>query len=289
MFQTSGFLKKIYWYILSKGLYPTIFSSIGFSYIAIPPELEARLRHYVPLAVRKYCLEFASIDKWTITLLIVTILSAVWGGVASHVTIHFVKENYKKLLKKYSDLQSDYEGRSIDCYKLFSNYIYGLYLNLKLGTNERVSLYKLDLEKYSCIGRFSENEIYKGRPNRLYPKHQGCIAKAWEVGSVEDADSPDPESDWAKYVDHHTKKYGYSEEELKVLRMKSRSFFGIRIRNEQKKVMAVLMFESTLPNGLPFGKIKKLLNENEQKKLCSLIEALESHLPSLESANSEGF
>ncbi len=41
--------------------------------------------------------------------------------------------------------------------------------------------------------------------------------------------------------------------------MKSRAFYGVRLKNTQNKAVAVLLFESLNQNGLPFGKIKKLI------------------------------
>ena len=42
--------------------------------------------------------------------------------------------------------------------------------------------------------------------------------------------------------------------------------------------------------GLKFEKIKRVIQvAREQKNLCHLLESLENHMPSLESAHSEGF
>ena len=83
--------------------------------------------------------------------------------------------------------------------------------------------------------------------------------------------------------------FGFTEEEASRIRMKSRSFYGIRLRNAQQETIAVLMFESLNPNGLSFGKMNSFFVEREKKNITRLIESLENHIPSLEMARSEGF
>lgn len=289
LLQEAPWYKKWFWTVASKGLYPTLFSAIGFAYLSVGGELQAQVRRFIWYGVRKQLLALWNLNTWTLIFFFVTVVFAVLGGASSQATAYFVKEQYKKLAKRHIALQSAYEGNRIDTYRLFSNYLYGIFRQLDLRTDERVSLYKLDLEEYLCIGRFSDNALYQSKPTRLYPAKQGFIASAWQVGTVENADSPDPKTDWPAYVQYHAK-YGFSAEQLEALRMRSRSFFGVRLRDDQNnQTIAVLMFESTEPGGLKFGKLKRFFNEHEKRNMLALVKSLESHIPSLEAANSEGF
>jgi hypothetical protein len=281
--------KRWFWTLASKGLFPGIAAAIGFAYLGIPAELQAVIRRFLPYRMRETMTHWWPADRWLLVLVLLTTVFAIWGGLGLGATVHFTTEKYKRLLNRYTALKSDYDSKQIDCYKLFSNYLYSLSVKLQLGTNERISLYKRDLERYSCIGRFSDHGSYNVKAKRFYPANQGCIAKAWQVGSVTEGASPCPETDWAKYVEYHVKKYGFTEAELNELRMKSRSYFGVRLQNPQNEIVAVLMLESTSASGLPFSKINKVINDVERRHLVALIESLESHMPSLERANAEGF
>lgn len=281
--------KRWFWSVAGKGLFPAVLGAIGFAYIGIPSDVQTQLRRFLPYGMRELMLHAWPLNRWLLVFLLVSTFCALWGGLGLGATVHFTTEKYKKLLANYLAVKNENESKTIDCFKLFSNYLYGLSTKLNFGTNERISIYKSDLERYSCIGRFSENGVYTEKSGRLYPATQGCIAKAWEIGTFTEGSSPDPITEWQKYVEYHTKKYSFTEDELKTLRMKSRSYYGIRLQNQQQKTVGVLILESTDAGGIPFGKIGKIITDVEKRHLSSLIESLESHMPSLERANAEGF
>jgi hypothetical protein len=145
------------------------------------------------------------------------------------------------------------------------------------------------MNMFSCVGRYSENELFKSKPSRLYPKDQGCIAKAWETGKFQDTSAPDPEADLAAWKQHNIENFNFTEEQIEKIRMRSRAFYGLRLKNAQNATVAVLVFESLKVNGLPFGKIERFLKDHEIRNLVHLVESLEHHIPSLEDARSEGF
>jgi hypothetical protein len=283
------FYERWFFKLASKGLYPTILSAIGFSYISIPSNLQETIRRALPLQIREHMLMLLTTEGWLIALLAFTVVCAIWGGVGSNITVWLIKKKHKAVLDDYELLKQDRDSKSINCYRLFSNYLYGYYERFGLTTNERISLYKLDMDRFSCIGRHSDNEIFKAKPNRLYPKDEGCIAKAWQVGKVQDADAPYPEENMASWINYNIDKFNFSEETLTNIKMKSRSFYGFRLRNTQNETIAVLMFESLDVDGLKFGKFDRFFNEHEKKNITHLIESLEKHIPSLEMARLEGF
>jgi len=270
-------------------IYPTIIGAIGFAYIAIPSSLQETVRRLIPSFIREHLLLVCSTENWLLIVLGITVLFSILGGAGSHASTALVKKKCRALSEENELLKQERDSKSIDCYKFFSNYLYSYYSNLGLGTSERISLYKLDMSMFSCIGRHSDNEIYKTKPDRLYPRDQGCISKAWEVGVYEDTSAPSSSAknqDWEQY---HAQKYGYSIEQAVKIKMKSRAFYGARITTLQNTTIAVLIFESTDNNGLPIGKIKRLLNNHEKNQLCAILESLSEHIPSLEAARAEGF
>jgi hypothetical protein len=142
---------------------------------------------------------------------------------------------------------------------------------------------------FSCIGRYSENENFNSKSSRFYPRDQGVISRAWAVGVYEDTGAPDPEENMQAWVDYNVSKYNFTEEELSNIGMKSRAFYGIRLKNSHNVTIAVVLFESLKPNGLPLGKLKRLLNDQEKTNLTALIDSLNEHIPTLELAREEGF
>ncbi|MGI2860502.1 hypothetical protein ACRTDL_20150 [Shewanella algae] len=282
-------IKQFAFSVGSYGWIGTIISAIGFAYIATPDKTRSVIKSYIPADIKSYMLSLFAKEEWILILLFISIVCVIWGGIAPNVSLSMLKRKFKKIDDENTQLKSDRESKVIDSYKLFSTYLYAHFSHLKLSPDERVSLYKLDFDIFTCIGRYSDNEIYRSKPNRPYPKDNGCIAKAWAIGSYQDTDAPCPNEDVEAWITYNVDKYGFSDDELRNIRMKSRSFYGARFRNSQQVSIAVIVFESLNPDGLPFGKIKRLLSDHEEKQLCILIETLESHIPKLEYSNAEGF
>lgn len=281
--------KNLLYKAASKGLCPTILSYIGFAYMAVPANIQLSIRHLLPLELRKHMLMVLNTDEWTIVLFLITACSAIWGGLGSHIAINLVAKENKELLEENESLKDISESKSIDCYMLFSNYLYSYFKRFNLSSTERVSLYKLEMEMFSCIGRYSDNEVFKSKPNRLYPKDQGCIAKAWEIGEFQEASAPDPENAIEAWKEFNIKRFNFTEDQVNNIRMRSRAYYGIRLQNPQNITVAVLVFESLRQDGLRFEEIQNYFTQHEKRNIVQLLESLESHIPSLEIARREGF
>ncbi|MEI8623431.1 hypothetical protein P4S67_02420 [Pseudoalteromonas sp. B137] len=282
-------VKRFLYKAASWGLYPTIVSAIGFAFIGAPANIQVLMRRSLPLEAREHMLMLMSYEGWLITLFCITVFCAVWGGAGSQAAVRLVTRKHKEVVSENDQLKEESNSKSINCYRIFSNYLYSYVQQFELGAEERVSLYKLDMEMFSCIGRYSENELFKSKPSRLYPKGQGCIAKAWEIGTFQDTSAPDPDDDLGKWKQHNIDKFKFTAEQIENIRMRSRAFYGLRLQNSENDTVAVLVFESLKVSGLPFGKIQRYLKAHEIKNLVNLIESLEQHIPSLEDARSEGF
>ena len=275
--------------VAAASLVPTIVSAIGFAYIGIPEGLQITVRRWLPEIIREHLLLLCTTATWLIVVLVISVVCLIWGGLGSHVTLACLKRKRRDIYESYLSLKQESESKTINCYRLFSNWLYSYSNHLGLTVDERVSLYKLDMNFFSCIGRYSENELFNSKPTRFYPREQGGISRAWEVGRFQDTEAPDPEENMQAWVDYNVNEYNFTEEDLSNIRMKSRAFYGLRLKNSRNETIAVILFESLKPNGLPFGKLRKLLNEQEMTNLTALIESLNEHIPTLESAREEGF
>lgn len=275
--------------VAGASLVPTIVSAIGFAYIGIPEGLQITVRRWLPEIIREHLLLLCTTATWLIVVLVISVVCLIWGGLGSHVTLALLKRKCRDIYESYLSLKQESESKTINCYRLFSNWLYSYSNHLGLTVDERVSLYKLDMNLFSCIGRYSENELFNSKPTRFYPREQGGISRAWEVGTFQDTEAPDPEENMQAWVDYNVNNYNFTEEELSNIRMKSRAFYGLRLKNSSNETIAVILFESLKQNGLPFGKLGRLLNEQEKTNLTALIESLNEHIPTLESAREEGF
>lgn len=288
-FEDLPWYKRWSYKIADASLIPTIVSAIGFAYIGIPESLQITVRRWLPEFIREYLLLLCTAGTWLIIVLVISVFCLIWGGLGSHVTLELLKRKCKGIYESYLSLKQESESKSINCYRLFSNWLYSYSNHLGLTADERVSLYKLDMNLFSCIGRYSENELFNSKPTRFYPREQGGISRAWEVGVFQNTEAPDPEESMQAWVDYNVNNYNFTEEELSHIRMKSRAFYGLRLKNSRNETIAVILFESLRPNGLPLGKLGRLLNAQEKTNLTALIESLDEHIPTLESAREEGF
>ncbi|EGQ8122385.1 hypothetical protein V9R51_003663 [Vibrio cholerae] len=291
------FYKRWWFKFLSFGLIPGIYSIIAFGYIGIPTNIQEMVRRRLPYDFRTTLLDFWSLEEWFTVLFITAFVCAIWSGLGGYVTRTLLKETYhriheknEKLLEENQQLQEKNDSNAINCYELFSRYIFNNYFSkFELTSDERISLYKMDLELFLCVGRHSDNERYKTRPTRLYPRNAGCIEKIWQTGYFEDVNPYDPEKDLVKWKQYNIDNFSLDNETLDKIKMKSRALQGFRIQNSQMQTIAVLVFESINPDGLKLSRIKNAMTPREKQNLCHLLESLESHMPSLEMASSEGF
>lgn len=273
-----------------------LLGTVGFGYIALPSELQASLRRLVPENVRVYFLEYLSTTDWFYVLFGLSVICIFWGTITPNIDlsrckkyISKIESKYKELTDKHKDLKHDYDEKLLDCYQIFSDHCILIFNRLNLSSNERVSIYKLELEHFRCIGRFSTNESYKAKPDRMYAKSIGVLGKAWERGGISESESPCPEKELEKYLEFHHTRYDVPKDLARNSNMKSRAFCAVRIEDYRQAPIAVIIVESTEKNGVPFGKIRLHVNREEQRRLASLVDGLGSHMVSVEHAHDEGF
>lgn len=276
--------------LMSFSLIPSIYSIIAFGYIGIPENIQAMVRHQFPIEFRSYLISLMRLEDWFTLLFITALIGVIWGSFGGYVTGSLLKNTYKRIFQENELLQAKNSSNSIDCYNFFSQYIYNNYFTkFKLSANERVSLYKLDMDLFSCVGRYSDDELFKTKPDRFYPRDIGCIESVWKKGYFQHVTPHDPRVDLDAWNQHNINEFGFEQATLDRMKMKSQSLQGFRIKNDKQETVAVLIFESIEKTGLKFENIKGKMTTRELKNLCHMLESLDNHMPSLENAHSEGF
>lgn len=289
--------KRLWFKFLSFGLIPSIYSIIAFGYIGIPTNIQEMVRRRLPDTFRESLLDLWTLEEWFTALFVSAFICAIWGGLGGYVTRSLLKKTYRRIKGENEQLQQENQqlkekndSNAINCYELFSRYIYNNYFSkFELTACERISLYKMDMDLFLCVGRHSDNELFKTRPNRLYPRNVGCIEKIWQTGYFQDVIPHDPMSNLEDWKQYNVVEFGLDSDTLDNIKMKSRALQGFRVQNGQNQTVAVLVFESMNPDGLKFSRIRNAMTPREKQNLCHLLESLESHMPSLEMASSEGF
>ncbi len=286
------------------GMLPSvIYAQIAIGYISTPTNIQNMLRDQLPVEWRVFLLGIFSLETWFTLLYLTAIICVIWGGLGYFLSAHKYKRKYynlndsiqsldskiRELETEVDDLKAKNDSNSINCYEFFSRFVYNNYYGkFGLTANERISLYRLDMDLFSCIGRHSDDDLYRTKPNRFYNRNMGCIEKVWKTGYYQHVIPHDPILDFEAWKKYNIEHFGFDASLLNNINMKSVSLQGFRIKNERLETIAVLIFESTKSDGLKFQKIKRAIDQ-EVKNLCHLIEALENHMPSLEAAREEGF
>ena len=154
---------------------------------------------------------------------------------------------------------------------------------------ERVTIYSHDPEGYFVpFARYSRNEAFirKGRLN--YPHDQGCIARAWQHGRFFANDFPDYETDPEAYFARAAEE-GLNRETVEKFSMKSRLYFGWRVRNlSDTKSLAVVVVES-----LDAARYSEdTLNwhfKRQDRFLSTYVELIAPKLPKVTNARNAGY
>jgi hypothetical protein len=158
------------------------------------------------------------------------------------------------------------------------NMIKHLYKHLKLGNNDRATVYRVkDNEWFIPVGRFSENPLYKKSGRDKYPIDSGFIGKCWAEEEVRVQNLPNFYKNHERYINVVKQKCYIEEHTLKSLRMKSRSFYCKRLTFNGDEPLAVVVIEST-DAALPVKpeEVRMFLDGPYGK---SLVEAIRNNLP----------
>lgn len=268
---------------------PSILVSFIFSYIALSDDVKILVRRKIPVFIREAILDLCSLGTLTFWIASVGFALGAWLFCSNSISDIILKRQNRKLKAENSNLQEKNFGMSIDCYEVFSKFLYSTFRKYSYGNTERISLYILDLDHFRCIGRYSDDEKYRERPTKMYLKEAGFIGKAWKSGEFSIAQLPDPTNDLDGWVNSNIIDTNITRATVECIGMRSRSFHCTRIKNSKSTSIAIIVFESTcgtLPNEKT---IKDDFGKNEARTIANLVDALKPHMVNLEFAKRQGF
>jgi hypothetical protein len=151
---------------------------------------------------------------------------------------------------------------------------------LGYGDTERISVYRHRGRTFQLLGRYSENPQFDRRTTRLYPDHQGVVAKAWEDRTAAELSLPDPEGDEASYYQTLEEKWSMDEETTRQLTMRSRALVGCAIY-EPKGVdrEAVVIVESARVGTITREEVVRAMEGEAGSRIYEFLEREESNEP----------
>lgn len=191
--------------------------------------------------------------------------------------MNYTKENKVKDIKEYNKkLTIENETLSQTIESLPQDNLPFLYGELELDNVSRISIYIFDDEHFTMIGRWASRLDLRKPGRNVYPKDQGFTSKAWNDGTkgyYHHNKLPDYEKNSKAYIDEVQKHSKISEDIIKSLSMKSRSYFAKTIKGEyNREIIGVIVIESLSPEfQLKVTEMNYKLNGEHLKFLAKLI------------------
>lgn len=154
-------------------------------------------------------------------------------------------ERYKeKLDSAIEDLDSLRNKLSESHDKLVTTWLKGCCRELNLDTYDRVTIYFCIGDHFYVLARHSSNPKFVDIHRQKFSKVRGVISEAWEHNVCVDTENiPSYDKDPDGYRQYMNDKYGYSEEKVEALTMKSCKYVATSILEADNPV-GVIIFES---------------------------------------------
>jgi hypothetical protein len=190
-----------------------------------------------------------------------------------------------------AELEDKVEFRARDYYAQFRMELARvLKEELGYGDNERISVYRHRGRTFQLLGRYSENPQFDRRTNRLYPDHQGVVARAWEDRAAAELSLPDPEKDEASYFRVLEERWSIDEETARQLTMRSRALIGCAIY-EPKGIdrEAVVVVESAAVGRITEEEVVRAMEGEAGSRIYEFLEREESNEPDLNYAKEQDY
>lgn len=200
--------------------------------------------------------------------------------------LQYREQSEADLLSTHEMLSDKLSKLRIDTFQLISILLGDIYKSLGLGINERISVYKVDADRFSMIGRHSDHVTFASPRRKLYHKGQGIVHKAWEIEWSEAVIHSDPIGNLDGYCEELSRKHGMSTAVSRRMRMKSRAYKALALTGSRSGRIAVVVVESIDRRALDHVQREDL--ENWVRPLIVMIEALENHFSRLDDAIAEG-
>ena len=186
---------------------------------------------------------------------------------------------------------SKINNNSIDIVEIHLAY---LFEKMKLGSNDRISLYKLINDEFYVLGRYSSNPELKKRSRTSYKK-EGLIFKAWqEIKFFKNSGIPVADSKRTKFRRNYYKVVNafaqIEEETVWNMKMKSRSFYIKAFKDLMNlEQTSIIVIESKNDKAFEEVEIEFTLNQDEEKRLVAFVEKIDWDFPNINKALEKGF
>jgi hypothetical protein len=191
------------------------------------------------------------------------------------------------LQRKIDDLERsnrDYEDRretrENDYFQRVRQKLIDFYKDiLRLGPDERISLFRVHGRLLILESRYSEHQGFKTREEQVYEIGQGCIGRTWERGGIVVVENlPDPETEPRAYVEVHLHEWNLPETKVKYFTMPVRSLMATRILDDRRNVGNneqegwVLSIESVKPRMPNKRRVKEFLQSTDLDRFSRFLE-----------------
>lgn len=173
------------------------------------------------------------------------------------------KKNLQEYKEAYENLQERLDTIKSEYYKLCSDNIRFLFQDFFENSrgNGRVSLYKHTENKFILMGRFSINPAYNRKGREIYSDNEGLINVGWEKGCVKLFNIPAWVGNGREYKSAIRKHCEISDNTLKLISMKSCSFFIKRIESEDaRNPLGIVVFEQLQSSEIDSKSLEDILD-----------------------------
>lgn len=176
------------------------------------------------------------------------------------------KKNLEKreLESELSKLNSLIDLIKEDYYNLCSKSILNMFRDFYTTGQERISIYKHQGSHFILLGRCSKVGEYNKRTNYAYSEKEGLIGLGWENGEAFLIGVPNWSGNGTEYKNFITQRCNISEDRLRQIRMKSRSFYVKTLNDESTATNpdGVIVFESKNPTRVNKAECDALIEKN---------------------------
>lgn len=179
-----------------------------------------------------------------------------------------LKEKIEEAEQELVETKAKIRGLNLESIAIWLK-VYSKQLGLK--NTDRVSLYYEDNKILHILSRYSANPKLNEIHKQKFPLDKGVISEAWEMGvcykQIREGYSNKPD----EYIQHCRDTFGYDENEIKSLTMKSQLYFAKAIKDADDHI-GIIIFESYDP---------ELLNEDKRAKIEEFLDSSSSLLTNL--------
>lgn len=199
---------------------------------------------------------FLGMGWFILVISIVTLITIYswWSNVRSRTTLYESKEENLKLKDRNEHLEGVLQSLPEEFLKLLSK-------KWRMQGDTRITIYSYTIDDFIPLSRYSKNPDYDRKNRKSYPKDVGYISKCWAVEEGKYfKELPDPKKDIREYIDYTHKETGMLKKDIEKLPMKSRSYYGKTLHDNEGRAFLIIMIESTKPH---IKNIKEISNDLE--------------------------